>query len=182
MVRSWWEEERGEGGQFDRQTNRQCDCISLISLGNSAKNKRFYLPLGIKKNVSYIFTKHLFLCILINSQDERGSLHWISSKELKGRAGGTWIAQFGILLGIWEWSSECSALYTIATLPKSTCLPCKPTAHWTIFQSPTGWMQLYCISDGWCALDQILGALYGQQTLLCKRATRKWLHLFRFMV
>lgn len=122
MVRSWWWEERGEGGQFARQTNRQCDCISLISLGNWAKNKRFYLPLGIKKNVSYIFTKHLFLCILINSQDERGSLHWILSKELKGRKGDAWITQSGILLCIWEWNNDCRALYTNATLPKSTHL------------------------------------------------------------
>lgn len=88
MVRSCLGQGRGEGGWSDRQTNRQCDCISLISLGNWAKNKRLYLPLGIKQNVSHIFTKHLFLCILINSQDERGSLHWILSKELKSRAGG----------------------------------------------------------------------------------------------
>lgn len=117
MVRSWWGEGRGEGGWFDRQTNRQCDCISLISLGNWAKNKRLYLPLGIKQNVSHIFTKHLFLCILINSQDERGSLHWILSKELKGRAGGAWISKPGVLLGIRQHSNPCRVLYSDTTLP-----------------------------------------------------------------
>lgn len=131
MVRSWWGEGRGEGGWFDRQTNRQCDCISLISLGNWAKNKRLYLPLGIKQNVSHIFTKHLFLCILINSRDGRGSLHWILSRELKGRAGGAWISKPGILLDTRLHSNECSVLYTNATLPR--CINC-----WPANQLPVG--------------------------------------------
>lgn len=52
-----------------------------------------------------------------------------------------------------------------------TSLPCKPTVHWAIFQSPIERMQFYCISDGWCALDWTLGALYGQQTLSGVRNT-----------
>lgn len=131
MVRSWWGEERGEEGWFDRQKNRQCDCISLISLGNQTKNKRLYLPLGIKQNVSHIFTKHLFLCTLINSQDGRGSLHWILSRALKGRAGGLWISKPRILLDIWQNSNQCKVLYTNATSP--LCVHC-----WLANQLPIG--------------------------------------------
>lgn len=183
MVRSWWEEGRGEGGEFDRQTNRQCDCISLISLGNWAKNKRFYLLPGIKKNVSYIFTKHLFLCILINSQDERGSLRWILSKELKGRAGGVWVAQSGIFQ-----ATESRAMNAGPCIP----MPHYPRVHISALQTncPLGkfsephrmhavllhqWWMMCFRSSPWCTL-------WSADSLRSKWATRKLLYLFRFMV
>lgn len=51
------------------------------------------------------------------------------------------------------------------TTQEYTSLPSKTAARWAIFHSPTEWVQFYGISDGWCALHQTLGALYGQQTL-----------------
>lgn len=119
--------------------------------------------LGIKQNVSHIFTKHLFLCILINSQDGRGSLHWVLRRKLQGRARGAWILKPGILLDI-QHSNKCRVLHTSATLWMHKLLACKPTCLLgnslplirmnTLLQ----WRSMVC-------LNQTLCALWGQQTL-----------------
>lgn len=120
--------------------------------------------LGIKQNVSHIFTKHLFLCILINSQDGRGSLHWVLRRKLQGRARGAWILKPGIPLDI-QHSNKCRVLHTSATLLMHKLLACKPACLLGNFL-PLIRMNTLLLQWRWTVcLSQTLCALWDQQTL-----------------